>query len=151
MAFFRVERNKSSWGQALKKYLLKKIMQLQQYGIIRLCLSFQTEVIYVPSIQPLWTLCLLTGFGSERLISVGENIFGSLFRKEGKDVHLSKRIFHLLTSPWMEFCRVSTDRFLKMWISACLYVSSWNQITQIWSFLVIWFCTFWVSHLHLQK
>lgn len=47
------------------------------------------EVAYVPSIHPLWTLCLLTELGSQRLISVGEeNIRDSLFRREGKDVHL---------------------------------------------------------------
>lgn len=47
------------------------------------------EVAYVPSIHPLWTLCLLTELGSQRLISVGEeNIRDSLFRRQGKDVHL---------------------------------------------------------------
>lgn len=48
------------------------------------------EVAYVPSIHPLWTLCLLTELGSQRLISVGEeNIRDSLFREEGKAAHLS--------------------------------------------------------------
>lgn len=48
------------------------------------------EVAYVPTIHPLWTLCLLTELGSKRLISVGEeNIRDSLFRKEGRSVHLT--------------------------------------------------------------
>ena len=47
-----------------------------------LCLSFG-------SIHPFWTLCLLAELGSQRLITVGkEDIRYSLFRKEGKAVHL---------------------------------------------------------------
>lgn len=46
------------------------------------------EIAHVPSIHPLWTLCLIAEFGSQRLISVGEeNIRDSLFRKKGKAAH----------------------------------------------------------------
>lgn len=61
------------------------------------------KVAYVPSIHPLWTLCLLAELGSQRLVTVGEqNIRDSLFRKEGKVSHLLHTVNFSLTNTHRE-------------------------------------------------